>query len=110
METTPRVKADQDSRIPSPHELAADFRMQVLETARRRLALRRHFSGAVVRWRRAARKGPNAAWALLCVIRPGQAPTAEVWPYSRIEGLATQVSDAEVWAELQGHGEVCGDT
>lgn len=100
----------QESRALKPDELAGNFRMQMIETARRRLALRRHFPGAVVRWKRAARKGPNADLALVCVIRPGQAPTAEVWPYSRIEALAAQVSDAEVWAELQGHGEVCGDT
>ncbi len=85
---------------PSPDKLADAFRAGLVESTRRCIAMRRHFPGAKVRWRRAARTGTNAAFALVCVLRPGQTPAVEVWPYQRIETMATAVSDDEVHAEL----------
>ena len=91
---------------PTPDQLADTFRSGLIETTRRSIAMRRHFHGAKVRWRRAARTGPNAAFALLCVIRPGQAPAVEVWPYQRIDELASSVTDDEVNSDLLRNVEV----
>ncbi len=83
-----------------PDELAANFKRQMVETARRCIAMRRRFPDAVCRWRRAARTGPNSELAVVFLLRPGQAPAAEVWPYSRIEELAAGITDQEVFSEL----------
>ena len=44
--------------------LATNFEHQLVETARRCIAMRRQFPGVVCRWRRAARTGPNSDLAL----------------------------------------------
>jgi hypothetical protein len=84
----------------SPAELAANFQRQLIETAKRCLAMRRHHPNAFCRWRRAARSGPNSELALIFLWRKGQAPVTELWPYARIEELAAAISDQEAYAEL----------
>ena len=89
-----------ESKTLPPAELADNFRRQLIETARRCIAMRRHLRGCVCRWRRAARTGPNSELALVFILRPDQAPTTEIWPYAKIDELAAAVSDEEVFAEL----------
>ena len=88
------------SRALPPEVLAENFERRVIETTRRCIAMRRHLKGSVCRWRRAARTGPNSELGLVFVLRPGQEPTTEVWPFARIEELAAAVSDEEVYAVL----------
>ena len=71
-----------------------------METARRCLAMRRQFPGAVCRWRRAARTGLNSDLALVFIWRKGEPPQTEVWPYAKIEQLAAEITDEEARAEL----------
>jgi hypothetical protein len=89
----------------SPEELSANFKRQMIETARRCVAMRRRFPGAVCHWRRAARTGSSSGLALVFILHPGKEPVTEVWPYSRIEELATGVSDDEAFAELIRHND-----
>ena len=89
-----------ESKSQPPEVLAENYTRQLMETARRCIAVRRHLQGSVCRWRRAARTGPNCGLALVFILRPGQAPTTEVWPYAKIEELAAAVTDEEVVAEL----------
>jgi len=89
----------------SPYEIAANFKRQLVETARRCIAMRRRFPDAVCRWRRAARTGPNSELALVFVLRPDEEPVTEVWPYNRIDELAAGVSDEEAFVELIRHND-----
>lgn len=73
--------APSESKSLPPAELADNYRRQLIETARRCIAMRKHLRGCVCRWRRAARTGPNSELALVFIMRPGEAPTTEVWPY-----------------------------
>lgn len=82
-------------------ELLDNFERQIVETTRRSLAMRRRYPEAVCRWRRAATTGPNSDLALVFTWVEGQPPQKEVWPYARIEQLAAEVSDAEVYQELK---------
>lgn len=105
----PLMKAHPKASSPvSPDMLAANFERQLIETARRCIAMRRALSGAVCRWRRAARTGPNSDMALVFIWRKGMPPQTEVWPYARIEQLAAAVTEEEVRAEIgrsSGTGE-----
>lgn len=84
----------------SPVEIAENFRRQIIETTRRSLAMRRHFPAGICRWRRAATTGPNAELAVVLFWRPGQEPETELWPYAKIERMAEEITDAEVFAEM----------
>ena len=88
--------------------LAANFEHQLIETARRCIAMRRQFPGLVCRWRRAARTGPNSDLALVFIWRMGTPPQTEVWPYARIEQLASEITDDEARAEI-GRSSGTGD-
>ena len=90
----------QKSKAQPSEALAENFRQQLLETARRCLAMRRQFPGAVCRWRRAARTGLNSDLALVFIWRKGEPPQTEVWPYAKIEQLAAGITDEEARAEL----------
>jgi len=96
----------------SPVEIADNFRRQLIETTRRTIAMRRHFSGAICRWRRAAPMGPNAELAVVLLWRPGQPPETELWPYAKIERLAEAITDEEVFDEMAKHlsPAVAGDS
>jgi hypothetical protein len=59
-----------------------------------------HAPGTIFRWRRAAATGPNSELAVIFIWPPGEPPRNEVWPYKKIEELATSVTDEEVRAEL----------
>ena len=90
--------------IQSPAELAAKFERQLVETTRRWIAMRRLHPDCVCRWRRAAKVGPNADLALVFFWRKGLSPETEIWPYAKIERLAAEVTDEEVFAELDKIG------
>jgi hypothetical protein len=89
------------SKAKSPEELAANFERQLIETTRRSMAMRRHFPNYICRWRRAATTGPNAELALIFIWPKGQDYETVIWPYEEIERLAAEISDAEVFAELE---------
>lgn len=97
---TPAYRPPGTSKAKSPAELAANFEWQLIETARRSIAMRRYFPEVLCRWRRAATTGPNSELALVFTWRPGEPPETEIWPYAKIERLAAQVSDEEAYAEL----------
>jgi hypothetical protein len=82
-------------------QIAENYRNQLVETARRCVALRRRFPGCVVRWKRAAVRGPNQDQAVVIVFEPGAQPQVLDCPYSRIEELASKVTDAEAYAEIE---------
>ena len=88
--------------------LATNFEHQLVETARRCIAMRRQFPGVVCRWRRAARTGPNSDLALVFTWRKGLPPEIEIWPYARIEQLAAEITDDEVRTEI-GRSSGTGD-
>lgn len=108
---TPAYCPPGSSRAKSPAELAVNFQRQLLETARRSIAMRRHFPDVLCRWRRAAATGPNSDLALVFIWRPGQPPETEIWPYAKIERLAADVTDEEAYGELSRYlkGHDCGD-
>jgi hypothetical protein len=97
---TPTYQPPGQSRAQAPQELAERFERQLMEITRRSIALRRHLPGCVCRWRRAAPTGPNSELALVFILRPGQTPITEVWPYAIIDELAAAITDEEVLAEL----------
>lgn len=99
--TRPISPATTESKAQPVTVLAAHFRSQVIETTRRSLAMRRYWPDGLCRWRRAARVGPNAELALVFLWKRGQPPEVEVWPYAKIERLAAEITDAEVYAELE---------
>jgi hypothetical protein len=89
------------SRAKTPEELAANFQRQIIERARRALAVRRAFpGGSFIRWKRAAASGPNRASILIFCWAEGQPPRTEVWSTARLDELAGAVTDAELQAEL----------
>jgi hypothetical protein len=95
------MKTHPKASQPLPIEILAEkFTHQLTETARRCLAMRRQFPGAVCRWRRAARTGPKSKLALVFIWRKGEPPQTEVWPYAQIEKLAAEITDEEVHAEI----------
>lgn len=98
--TTPAYEPSGVPKARTPEELAEKYRVQLVETARRSIAMRRHLPGCVVRWRRATPTGPNSEVALVFILRPGEEPRTEIWPYARIEELAAQVTNEDVLAEL----------
>lgn len=86
--------------IKHPTELADSFQSRILETTRRTLAMRRYHRGRICRWRRAASTGPNSDLALV-FLWDGDTPSeVEIWPYAKVERLAAEVTDEEVFAEL----------
>lgn len=99
--TLPASPATTESKAQPVTVLADRFRSQVIETTRRSLAMRRYWPGGLCRWRRAARVGPNAELALVFLWKRGQPPEVEIWPYAQIERLAAEITDAEVYAELE---------
>lgn len=98
---TPSYQPPGSSRSKSPAELAANFQRQLIETARRCIAMRRYCCNAVCRWRRAAPTGPNSDLALVFFWRSGQPPETEIWPYAKVERLAAEITDEEVFVELE---------
>jgi hypothetical protein len=90
----------QKSKALPVEELLGSFEQQVVETARRSIAMRRQFPGVICRWKRAARTGPNSDLALIITWPPGQPRKTEIWPFARSERLAAEVTDEEVFAEL----------
>ena len=94
------------SKAKSPEELAANFERQLIETARRSIAMRRHFSGCIYRWRRAATTGPNAELALIFIWPKGQDYETVIWPYDEIDRLAAEITDEEVFAELERRSRI----
>ena len=62
--------------------------------------MRRYCPDAVCRWRRAAPVGPNSDLALVFLWRAGQPPETEIWPYAKIERLAAEIPDEEVFDDL----------
>ena len=93
--------SSKESKALSPVELADNFRRQVIETTRRSMAMQRHGPEGLCRWRRAATRGPNSELALVFLRRRGQPPEVEIWPYAKIERLAAEVADEEVFAEIE---------
>ncbi|MCP5524100.1 MAG: hypothetical protein H7A46_21390 [Verrucomicrobiales bacterium] len=89
-----------NTRSKHPTELAESFQSRILETTRRTLAMRRYHQGRICRWRRAARSGPNSDIALVFVWDGDAPPEVEIWPYAKVERLAAEVTDEEVFAEL----------
>ncbi len=93
----------------APSELARNYKQQLIETARKSLALRREFSGRFVRFRRAAQAGPNSELALVFIKKPGCDPVVEIWPYSEIEALASGVTDEDAFREIDRHAGLDGE-
>lgn len=90
----------------TPQELAADFKRQVIQTARRCIALRRRFPNAIRRWLRAQ----DSEMAVVLIPRPGMEPLTEVWPSARVDELAADITDQEVFHELaRRNGEECNE-
>jgi len=89
-----------ESKAQSPVILADNFRRQIIETTRRSLAMRRYQPEGLCRWRRAAKVGPNADLALVFLWKQGRRAEVEIWPYAKIERLAAEITDEEVFAEL----------
>lgn len=83
---------------PKPiEEIASDYVDQIWETTRKTLAMRKRYQGAFVRFRRAAKEGPNADFAVVIIVYPGNpTPVSEIISYAMIELLAEEVTDAEV--------------
>jgi len=98
---TPTDQSPETSKAKSPEELAASFERQIIETTRRSMAMHRHFPNCVCRWRRAASSGPNAHLAFVFTWPKGQKFKTETWPYDKIERLAAEITDEEVFAELE---------
>ncbi len=88
----------------TPIEEAATYLQQLLNTARRSVALRQAFSGAVVRWRRS--RTASEKTLVLVVLRPGEPAELATMPASRLVELAERVSDADALAELVRHGRL----
>jgi len=82
-------------------ELLSNFRHQIMESTRRSLAMRRYWPQGLCRWRRAAATGPNSEQALVFLWKHGGPAKFEVWPYAKIECLAAEITDEEVFAELE---------
>ncbi len=99
--TRPTSPATAESKAQPVAVLADHFRSQVIETTRRSLAMRRYWPDGLCRWRRAARVSPNADLALVFLWKCGQQAEVEIWPYARIERLAAEITDGEVFAELE---------
>jgi hypothetical protein len=95
-----KTRSQKSNALPA-EELLSNFEQQVVEAARRSIAMRRQFPGVICRWKRAARTGPNADLALIVTWREGQPRKTQIWPYARIERLASEISDEEVFAELE---------
>lgn len=90
-------KTDTMSKPKHIEEIAADYAEQHWTTTRRSIALSRKFPGAFVRYRRAAKDGPNSVFAVLFIFKPGDTKgRSEIWPFASIERLGEQVTDAEV--------------
>jgi len=96
-----RPETSRESKAQSPVVLADNFRRQIIETTRRSLAMRRYWAEGLCRWRRAATVGPNSELALVFLWKRGRTAEVEIWPYAKIERLAAEITDEEVFAELE---------
>lgn len=99
--TASASKPPRPSRALSAVELADNFRRQIIETTRRSMAMRRQRPEGICRWRRAAQTGPNADLALVFFWKEGLPAEVEIWPYAKIERLASTITDEEIYAELR---------
>lgn len=108
--TASASKPPRPTRALSPAELADNFRRRIVETTRRSLAMRRQRPEVICRWRRAAQTGPNAELALVFLWKEGLPAEVEIWPYAKIEKLASTITDEEIYAELQRRMRVAHDS
>lgn len=88
----------------TPLEESGKLRDLLQTTARRSVALRRLYPGAVIRWRRS--KTAKVKTLSLVVFRPGQPPELATLPAAHLAELAAQVSDEDAAAEVFRHGRV----
>jgi len=96
--TTPAYKPKGKSRAKTPEQLAEAYEKQLFETTRRSIAMQRYHPGAICRWRRAAPSGPNSKLAVVSITYPLEKKRETlVWSYDRVERLAAEVSDQDVF-------------
>ena len=94
-----------DTSAKSPLELAADFKRELMDAARQRVALRRHFPGTFYRWARVADTGPGSDLLMVLRCREGGELVTEVKPMAWLEELAAGVSNEDVFKELMTQGD-----
>lgn len=83
--------------------LAARFmRQAAIQTTRRRLAIKRMFPD-LLRYRRAAKTGPNADFYLVMLWPDGDEPKVEIVPAADVDTHGELIPDSEVRAELAKH-------
>ena len=89
----------------TPPDIAQNYKVQIVETTRRTLALRKRFPGAMVKFKRAATSGKNYDWAVILIKHKGKPPMVIECLYKNIDDLAASVTDEEVFAELDRRAE-----
>lgn len=94
--TAKKVSAD----YLSPQDILLKFKTEILETTRRRIAIKRYFYGALVRFRRCASVGPNANFYSVFLKVPGQNPVIQTIDAASLQDLVDAVTDDEVYVEL----------
>lgn len=97
---------NEESKAQTPQQLADAFRSQLFETARKRIALTKKYPAGVVRYRRAARTGPNREFALVWFLPRGEGKTrVEIMAWSDLERIASEVPDSTVEAWYVAYGQ-----
>lgn len=102
-----KKNTDQDeSNAQTPEQLAEKYRAQLFETARKKIALAKRFPAGVVRYRRAAKTGPNREFALVWWLpREHGRPKVEIMAWSDLERIASEVPDSTVEAWYVAYGQ-----
>jgi hypothetical protein len=106
-----KKNTDQDeSNVQTPQEIAESYRHDLFEITRKRIALARKYPPGVVRYKRAARTGPNREWAVIWFLPRGEGkPRVEVMAWDELERIASEIPDQIVEAWYAGFGQSAED-
>jgi len=101
---------NEESNVQTPQEIAENYRRNLFEITRKRIALAKKYPPGVVRYKRAAKTGPNREWAVVWFLPRGEGkPTVEVLAWSDLERIAAQIPDSIVEAWYAGFGQSAED-